>query len=159
MDRHYTPPKSFGTPVSSERIAKRLEPRCGILTLPGAFFMPTRTAPGSHALADVPENMTTGRVVLMKLASSASWPSTKTKSRDGPSRIYNRRSPTCPSAYATRKTKRNAEELMRRSRLAPNLLGAMLLLVGTPAHLILLAHAFYFQWFPTSYQCYLQTLS
>ncbi|GHJ87058.1 hypothetical protein NliqN6_3460 [Naganishia liquefaciens] len=41
-----------GLPVPSERVAELLATRCGILTLPGAFFMPLRIAPEWRALAD-----------------------------------------------------------------------------------------------------------
>lgn len=41
-----------GTPVPSERVAKLLATRCGILTLPGAFFMPLRTSSEWRALEE-----------------------------------------------------------------------------------------------------------
>lgn len=112
----------------------------------------------SMRIPDVQEDMTTGRAASMNFASSPSWPSTKRRRRDG-SRARDQRSSTCPSISMKRKPTKNAGASSRQSRLAPHILGVVLLLLGTPAHLILPAHAFYFQWSSTSYQCYTQTLS
>jgi hypothetical protein len=93
-------------------------------------------------------------------ASTSSWPSTKRRIRaDDEFRRVRKRGSSSRSISGMQKPMDSAEGRRSRTSITPRLLGIALLLLGTPAHLFLPAHAFYFQWSSTSYQCYTQTLS